>query len=372
MKNSEDIFKEFCDERNLRKNSIKSYKSALNSYCEYHKTDLKELLKEAFEEEKEIPLNVRKIKGQLKNYQKYLIYDKKLAITTIKDWFGKIKTFYKHNEVELPYIPTIKMDRKIEKYEDIPKLKDIKIALKTTKNPLEKAIILFMATSGTAKKETLNLTINDFINATKEYHNSNKIIEVIKTLENKNEIIPTFEIIRTKTNRLYYTSCSDEATKLILKYLKTRKELKNEDKLFKISDDGLMKFFRRINNENNWGKVNHYCFFHSHGLRKFNATTIEDKAFANLIQGRKLDPTTESYFKQNPKRTKEKYLQHLHKFKINPSKNDKKYLTTEEKIDRIEKDLNETKRNLNEIKKELKTQNRKFDKLLAILNEINK
>ena len=38
-----------------------------------------------------------------------------------------------------------------------------------------KAIILFISSSGCARQETLNITIQDFIEATHEYHNSNDI-----------------------------------------------------------------------------------------------------------------------------------------------------------------------------------------------------
>lgn len=40
-----------------------------------------------------------------------------------------------------------------------------------------KAIILFMSSSGCARRETLNLTVMDYMNATKEYHNTDNIME---------------------------------------------------------------------------------------------------------------------------------------------------------------------------------------------------
>lgn len=53
-----------------------------------------------------------------------------------------------------------------------------------------KAVILFMANSGCAKRETLNLTVQDFIDATIEYHESDDICEIINILNNRDDVIP--------------------------------------------------------------------------------------------------------------------------------------------------------------------------------------
>lgn len=179
-------------------------------------------------------------------------------------------------------------------------------------------MILFIASSGTANKETLSLTIQDFIEATKEYHNKKNIYEVIDQLKDQKDIIPLFDMYRSKTDYYYNTCCSHETVEMILKYLKTKETIKNNERLFGIdSSINLLKIFQRINDKLNWGKVNHYNFFHPHALRKFHATTIEDIGLANTLQGRKSDLITETYFKNNPKRIKEKYLEHLPKLTIN-------------------------------------------------------
>lgn len=171
--------------------------------------------------------------------------------------------------------------------------------------------------SGTASNETTNLKIQDFINATKEYHHSSNITEILKELENQKDIIPIFELIRIKTDYLYYTCCSPEATMAIVKFLKTRPNLKNEERLFDITNYGLRNFFGRLNDNNKLGKIGHLRFFHSHTLRKFHATIIEDVNLANALQGRKSNPITESYFKKNPKRLRDRYIEHLNKLMIN-------------------------------------------------------
>ena len=55
----------------------------------------------------------------------------------------------------------------------------IKDAINIT-NPIMQAIILFISSSGCARQETLNITIQDFIDATREYHDSDDIYEICR------------------------------------------------------------------------------------------------------------------------------------------------------------------------------------------------
>ncbi|MDR0912697.1 MAG: integrase [Methanobrevibacter sp.] len=295
------------------------YASALKDYSKFNKMSLKNLIKEAdIEEEYNIREKDRKIKKRLEDYRQWKIANGSPS-STIKRYFQIIKTFYRHHEIIIPNISKIKLKNDFqEKYEDIPNKNHIKKAIESTDSELEIAIILFMSSSGTAKNETLNLTINDFIKSTKEYHSNGTITKIINELSFKNDIIPLFSLTRLKTDYHYYTCCSDEATTGIIKYLKTRENLHLNSKLFEINRTQFNDLFMQINNLNKWGKVGFYGFFHSHALRKFHATIIEDKSLADALQGRKRDTITESYYKQNPKRIKEKYLEILPKLRIFP------------------------------------------------------
>ena len=84
-------------------------------------------------------------------------------------------------------------------------------------SPVMKAAILFIASSGCARAETLSLTIQDYIDALAEYLPQRKmnIFEVINLIEDDETIIPTFNIRRKKTNKYYTTYCSSEAVKAI-------------------------------------------------------------------------------------------------------------------------------------------------------------
>jgi len=315
----DEIFQRFVAERNLSKRSINAYNSALKDYCKFNKMSLQELYDEADEEEENrVRANKRKISSRLLKYRTYKI-NQGSAVQTIKGYFSSVKTFYKHNGIEIPYIPPVILNEDFhERFDHIPTIEHIKQALEDTKNTRHKALILFMASSGTAINETLNITVGDFIKATSDYHdNSTKLKDVLEKLKGQKDIIPIFDMVRAKTNHPYYTCCSHEATQMILNFLRKNDRFKKEDKLFNLTPKAVVKAFADINDRHGWGRVGKRRFFHSHALRKFNATAIEEEKLANTIQGRKEDSVTESYFKKDPKRIRERYKKHLDKLTVN-------------------------------------------------------
>ena len=302
------IINKISKERNLKQSTISGYESSLNKYSEFHNQSLKSLLDEAVEEEKNlVPLKERKIKTRLMDFRKYLAQSD-LSAKTSRTYFSKVLVFYRHFEVELPNLPEVQREKEYEsEYRDLPTKEDIAKAVEIS-DPLMKAIILFMSSSGTARAETLSLTVDDFIKATGDYHKSNDINDVINKLSKKDNIIPTFYLKRIKTNKYYYTFCSFEATTYILNYLKTRKNLKNNDNLFDITESTLTLKFRQINDEMKWGFKGKYRFFRSHTLRKFHASNIQlSIEYIDALQGRGKSEIHETYIKQNPKELKKIY-----------------------------------------------------------------
>ena len=192
-------------------------------------------------------------------------------------------------------------------YFDIPTKEHIAKALDVVSIDL-KAIILFMSSSGTAKAETLSLTVEDFINATLEFHDGGSLKSILEILSQKDDIVPTFYLKRVKTEKYYYTFCSPEATSAIVKYLKTRKGLKLNDFLFEFTDSLLMARFQEINDKFGWGYKGKYRFFRTHSLRKFHASNIGLGAeYVDALQGRRKNEVHEAYIKTNPQRLKEIY-----------------------------------------------------------------
>ena len=176
---NETILKDFTTTRNLSKGSTYVYRDTIRVYTEYQNKTLYELLKEAeMEEEKGIRWKNRKLKKRLLNFRKYL--QEKYYQNTVKTHFSQILTIYKHYEIEIHDLPQTSTKNLKEptpiSFKDLPDKEIIKKALKIS-NPLMRAIILFEVSSGCAKRETLNITIQDFIDATSEYHNSNNIYQ---------------------------------------------------------------------------------------------------------------------------------------------------------------------------------------------------
>ena len=281
---------------------------------------LSELIKEAEnDEENGVRWKNRKIKQRLLNFRVFL--QRHYLISTVKVHFQRILTIYRHFEIEIHNLPPINLKNtnklKPIMFEDLPTKEIIKEAVNIT-NPLMKAIILFISSSGCARQETLNITIQDFIDATREYHDSEDMYEIITILIKRNDVIPTFKLKRQKTNKFYFTFCSPEAVSFILDYLIiSKRKLRNEDKLFKTNLDYLNSYFNEINETLNLGKVRKYNRFRSHMLRKFHASALYNHENGlsleeiDALQGRGKNNTHSSYFMENPKNLKEKYINSL-------------------------------------------------------------
>jgi integrase len=362
------LFLEFCQDRNLSHNSQKAYHNPLKEYAAFYSLSLQELIDEAdLEEENHVRAKNRKIIKRLKQYRNHKI-SQGSAPNTIRDYYSKVKTFYRHYGIEIPYIPPTNLpSNRHEKYSDIPTIEHIRTVLESTNNLKHKAIILLMASSGMATNEVTHLKVKDFIDATSEYHtnNNNNIPDILLELGTQKDIIPIFELIRRKTNYLYYTCCSPEATHSIIRYLKTRPQIGLNDSIFNIKNHSVIQFFSRLNDLNGYPRVGEIRFFHAHGLRKFHATSIEDIGLANTLQGRKSNSIVESYFKKNPKRLRERYLEHLNKLMIN--KVETFNIKSDEYL-RLEKDNQMKEDRLKELEKKDKMREEQMKRVLSELD----
>ena len=313
----EDILNEFVKTRNLTSRTKHGYKDSLKIYLLVQELSFDELLEEAeLEEEQRIRWKNRKLKIRLINFRLYL--EENYLKSTARTHLQRIITLYKHFEVEIHTLPPSSSkssnDFKPISFSDLPSREIIKSAIEIS-NPLMRALILFMVSSGCARKETLNLTIQDFIDSTNEYHNETDIYEVLKILKNQGNVIPTFRLRRHKTNKFYFTFCSPEAVTEIINYLELEKrELKPSSQLFKINLDYLNTNFKNINDDLSLGKVGKYRRFRCHMLRKFHASSLYN-AKNNLSleeidssQGRSKNITHSSYFMEDPSKLKAKYV----------------------------------------------------------------
>lgn len=231
-----------------------------------------------------------------------------MSSNSVKTYFSKIKTFYRHFEVEIPSLPIMKYEKSYESsYLDLPTKRHIAQVVDSVSIDF-KALVLFMVSSGTAKAETLSLTVADFIDATYEYHNGGSIENVLDSLSKMDNIVPTFYLKRIKTDKYYYTFCSPEATDYIVRYLQIRPNLSLNDKLFDFTNAALLSKFQKVNDDMGWGFKGRYRFFRSHTLRKFHASNIGLTAeYIDALQGRSKNAVHEAYIKTNPQKLKSLY-----------------------------------------------------------------
>lgn len=348
-------------------NSKINYLSCFEKYSEFHGMTLKELLEEAEREEDEgVPLKRRTLKNRLISFQSFL--SNNYSSNTTKGYMSKIKTFYKTFEIQLPYLPQVKTITKVSTtYEEILTKDEIKQALESTNNIKFKALILFMLSSGTAINEATKLTVQDFIQATKEYHNKTNIEDVLQELSTQKDVIPTFYIVRQKKEIPYYTFCSPEATNYIVHSLQIRLFKENillTDKLFGYTPHGAVIMFINLNDRCGFPrKQNGYRRFHSHGLRKYFASTLANAGMSKLdvdfLEGRKADRVTSAYYIVKPEQRLRKYKRFV------------KYLTIFDEVNYIDITSQE-KQHYDQLKKEIHENKRENSKIKQMLFDLKK
>ena len=307
-------------ERNLKPKTTETYYQTVDHYTKLFNKSLTDLLELYAAEEETIVWKKRTLKLHLIQYRNHL-YDEYMP-NTAKIYFSRLLTLLRHLEIELGVLPKLNTKNNNElppiTYTDLLTKDELCDAYKIA-NPLMKAVILFQTSSGCARRETLNLTIPDFIEATKEYHNGGDINTICVELITRNDVVPTFKIKRQKTNKFYYTFCSPEAVTAICKYLLTSKRNfnkgHNQSRLFKINLDYLNDNFCDLNEKCGAGKVAGMNRIRSHMLRKFHASRLYNDGLSidkiDALQGRAKDNTHSAYFKESPEKLKEVYIEHM-------------------------------------------------------------
>ena len=316
----EQIFQTFVKERNLSPGSIKVYQHALQKYVDFNGLSLVELIDEADkEEDQRIRWKLRTLKSRLIDFRNYLI-DYGYAKETINTMMKRVTTFYRHYEIEIHHLPRVNIQSTVEIR--IPNVDDQKVAVECSK-PLMKSLLLFLSSSGMSKVDCLKLTVQDFIDSTTEYHHSNDINEVLSILNGRDDVIPTFALTRTKTNKFHYTFCTPEATSSIVNYLYSRTDTLTKDSpLFKVSYHWLTIKFEDLNEQLNLGVTdgNSYAVLRCHTLRKYHATTLRNDGLSidiiNSLQGKAKNKVDAAYYVDTPEKLKEMYINHMNSLYI--------------------------------------------------------
>ena len=301
-------------------------RSVMKKYCEFNGMSLQELLDEAEKEEADnVKWKHRRVKTKLLKYRQFLLDN--YSINTVRIHMSANSKFYRFYDIEINPLPRLNM-KAVKKptpiyYKDLPDKEIIREALAISP-PVMKAIILFSCSSDCARAETLSLTIQDYIDALSEYLPNKRmdIYQIIDYLNDNENVIPTFNLRRIKTNKYYTTYCSPEAVKAINAYLLTRTDnVTPESQLFKMYESYFIGYFQRINDELGLGRVGHYSRFRSHMLRKFHASALYNDGMSldnvNDLQGKAKNKTDQAYFMINPDDLKYEYIKHLPAITIN-------------------------------------------------------
>lgn len=313
----------FFNERNIKESTRKGYVATFLSYLKYvGPLSLDDYLNKYFEEDLTYtPIHNRSIKKDLIKYRACLI-DAEYKPATVRSLFSKMKTIFRHYGLSIPDLPTVKLEKGyVANYDDLPTHDMIRTACEQS-NRLFNAILLFMSSSGTAKAETLSITVEMLMKGFKRYYfdeevTNDNLQELLKQLLEEEVLVPSIYLRRIKTDKYYYACCSTEASKKIIEYLLYRDNLTLSQKLFDISDATLTNTFIRINDANGWGKIGNYRRFRSHTLRKFMASNIKlSRDYVDSLQGRSKDSVGEAYFKTNPEELREIYMRNMHNVTI--------------------------------------------------------
>lgn len=362
MENNE-IIQNFAKSRNLKNTTKKQYNLYIKEYCNYFQMDLQTLLDEAEQEEEQgIRWKHRKLKQKLTEFRTYL-YNKH-SKETAKQRMIKIKAFYVHYDIEVHKLPPFNernvQAKRLVTATDLLTKQELRQVIDASKNPVIKPLILFMVSSGCARTETLNLTMNSYIKATENYHEGGTIKEIIETLNQKDNVVPTFNILRQKTNKYYITFCSPEAVTAINNYLLGRQDkLTLQSPLFKIHKDSITNMLIKLNDDLGLGYVGNYRKLRTHMLRKFNASALMNdgmsRELVNDLQGRTRPATDDAYFFIDEYSLKEEYVKHLKAVTImeevrKVTVRSKEFKVLEEENVKLKSDLDELKKDIRSIK----------------------
>ena len=301
------IINQMFTERNSSTKTKETYLRSIKYYETLTGHTIEELIQIADQEETQ---NIRwkntMTREWLLKYRDHLYH--KYNISTAQLYLTAILTTYRHHEITIPTLPYYSTN--------LPDRELLTECLQIS-TPLVRSIILLMSSSGISRIDLLNLTIQDYLQATQDYHDHPESVKyAIQDMEEV-DVIPVFHLRRQKTSQHYFTFCSHEAVKMINSYLLTRKETLTKDKpLLKINKRYINTVFEKLNQYFHLGKVGNYNRLRPHMLRKYHASQLAEAGMPtehiNILQGRKVTGVAhESYIRVNPDKLRDEYIEAL-------------------------------------------------------------
>ena len=306
---------------NLSSNSKKGYRQSIRKYEEFHGTTIEKLIDEALEEQtNQVPTHLLKVIDRLESFQESLI-ESNLTISTIKLHMTLIKTTYKKNRIDIPYIETVNAKkcrrREYIEYKDILTKDEIRCCLKYMRLPAQ-ARAMTIVQGGLSNEECEHLTTRAFIDELRKYHQCDNDVDALKWLSDENHpVIWVTKLIRIKTAKPFYALIGAEAVNKIAEAKLYELGLpknngKLNDKLLNTCKQSFTRTCSQVNKKCGLGLVAEESKFRSHMLRKFHATHIrgsvltyeEHSTISNAeideMQGRGKTSVQDTYIKSNP------------------------------------------------------------------------
>ena len=328
--NNKEFLQEFFMVRNHSKQTQKAYICAINKYTQLCGKTMEELIEEAEKEEEQgIRWKRRTLKRRLLTFRHYLIENYRK--NTVQGYFISVKAVYNYYEIEIGELtrPNLRSFNTPgdPTFDELPTHEEISQVMHVA--PLWfQAVLVFMTSSGCARRETMEMTVGAFKKATYPFHRKNDIIEALNVLKDLDNVIPTFKLKRKKTNKYYYTFCSPEAVSKIVEYLLNDRieitldgevkliNLSDEDKLFSKAEDYMPIIFNRYNEQFDFGHASDGLNrFRSHMMRKFHSNHLRKAGMSesdiDALQGRGKSTTRAAYFFDDPKILLKKYVEHF-------------------------------------------------------------
>jgi|GEM_PF-1251535 len=263
----QELIDDWFEHINAKGGTLNLYQFAITKYLKFHDLSLTELLKEAEDDMvKGVTPRYRRIKSRIIDFRNSLEGN---SDNTQHGYVSAVRSFYKSMDVELPnnkrYEKTsILVENKFRGIER----SEIKRILKYA-NVRDKAIVLFISSSGTAANELAKLTKEDFSNGF-----------------DRETGICTFYIRRKKTGSDYHTYCTPEASAAIQEYLNTREDdlpwlfvgmIKETKETVQLTTNAVGGIFRRLAiRTGNEGEFGFYNKIRGHNFRKFFKTALTE------------------------------------------------------------------------------------------------
>ena len=314
--------------KNSSKNTMKSYLQAIRKFEAFHQMTIEELVLEALDEQtRQVPPHLLKVIDRIEDFQNYLIEDG-LVYGTIQTHLNKIKSIYRKNRVTLPYLEPLNSKRvkrnDVIEFKDILTKEELKKALPLMRLPV-RARAMAMIQGGLSNEECEHLTLTNFIDELRCYHQKENIIDALEWLSDEtNPVIWVTKLVRIKTGKPFYALIGAEAVNTIASAKLYEYDLPSNnhilpEKLLNVHKSTMNRICTQLNKRLSFGSAGGMYRFRPHALRKFHATYIGGSALSyeehslitnaeiDEMQGRGKTNVQDTYIKTNPIRQKVLY-----------------------------------------------------------------